>query len=315
MTEPTKQSPTQGHDVQEYIQNLEIDGLKGRMLRLPTNNDKQREIILMYGQHASLERMSGIAGVLRDYGNVTVPDLPGFGGMPSFYTINKDTKLDNFAHYLAEFITSQYPEGKKVTILAMSFSFLIATRMLQLHPELIPRVELLVSFVGFLHHTDFHVFTPLRWLWAGLGLTFGGRIGSIAGRYLLLNQYNIRFAYFLGAKTNPKMRDAANNEERKRRVAYELKLWEINDVRTRMETLTLMLNVDLCNATVAMPVHHISVANDFYFDNIKVEQHMRQVYTDFEDIPAQVSAHVPTVIATPEEAAPFIPARLRELLV
>jgi pimeloyl-ACP methyl ester carboxylesterase len=301
-------------DIAQYIQDIEVQSLKGRMMRMPASNSQaKREIILMYGQHASLERMSGIAEVLTQYGRVTVPDLPGFGGMPSFYTVGAKPTLENFAEYLADFIAKEYPKDAKLTIVAMSFSFLVVTRMLQLHPELVPRVAMQVSFVGFLHHDDFHVARPLYWLWRTLAFVSGGVVGAAVWKHFILQPIFIRTAYTIVAKIHPKMK-GASKEERTKRINFEIKLWHINDFRTRMHTLTTMLTSDVCSAKIDLPVYHVSVAGDFYFDNTVVERHMRQVYNDFEAIPAAVTAHAPTIVATAEEAAPFIPPRLRQLL-
>src|SRR5262245_58751422 len=118
-----------------FFQPLQVDGLSGRVLRLPAPNGKTRRLVLFYGHHSSLERWAGLAKALRDFGSVTMPDLPGFGGMTSFYTQGKKPTLDNFADYAASFINQEFPDGK-ITLVGMSFGFAVATRMLQRHPEL-----------------------------------------------------------------------------------------------------------------------------------------------------------------------------------
>lgn len=291
---------------------LHINGMNGRMLRLAAPKNKNREILLLYGHHASLERIFGTAEVLNRYGAVTTPDLPGFGGMDTFYKIGRKPTLDNYADYLAAFVKLQY-KRRRVSIMAMSFSFLIVTRMLQKYPELAKKVDLLVSFVGFVHKDDFH-FNKISFI----GLKTLARIGSwrlpaLFLRYGVLNSLSLKLAYKLVASTNPKMRDA-NEEEFKKRVAFEIGLWHINDVRTRMMTMTAMFTADLCDIQVKLPVHHIAVAGDRYFNNEIVEQHMRIIFTDYELIEAKIVGHMPTVIATAKEAAPLVPPRLRRLL-
>src|SRR3954470_17459407 len=131
----------------DYIVPLNINRLDGRMLRLPAKSARQaknREILFVYGLHSSLERWWGLTQVLSRYGNVTMPDLPGFGGMDSFYKIGKKPTLDNMADYLAAFIKLRY-KNKKLIIAGMSFGFVIATRLLQRYPELTKKVALLVS--------------------------------------------------------------------------------------------------------------------------------------------------------------------------
>lgn len=304
-----------GHSsIEQYIAAIEYKSLRGRRLQLPAkHHNAKNDILLLYGQHASLERMSGIAQVLRNYGRVTVPDLPGFGGMGSFYTIHQKPNLDNLADYLSDFIKRTYKTDVPIVIVAMSFSFLVVTRMLQMHPELVPRVKLLVSFAGFIHHDDFHVPKPLYWLWRTAATLCENRFGSLVCTRVLLAPPLIRAAYTIAAKSHPKMKDASP-QERKKRIDFEIRLWHINDFQTRMHTLKIMLTADLSQHQVMLPVYHIGVAHDFYFDNVLVEQHMRTVYADFTLITAAVEAHAPTIISTAEEADPFIPKALRDLL-
>ena len=90
----------------DFITPLIINGLHGRVLHIDATKKTAAnlEILLIYGHHASLERMFGIVEDIAQYGNVTVPDLPGFGGMDSFYKIGEKPTLDNLADYLATFI-------------------------------------------------------------------------------------------------------------------------------------------------------------------------------------------------------------------
>jgi len=284
------------------------------MMYLPAKNpDKKREILLLYGHHASLERMNGIAENLSKYGNVTLPDLPGFGGMKSFYTIGRKPTLDNFADYLAAFIKLKY-KRKRLTIMSMSFSFLIVTRMLQKYPELAKKVDLVVSSVGFVHHEDFRLPKSQIFGLKLMGNVFQYKFPSFLFRYLVLQGPVIKTTYKLVAKNHSKMHDAESPEELKRRIDAEVVLWQINDVSTRMRTMADMFKVDLCDKKINLTVHHVSVENDRYFDNNVVEQHMRIIYKDFVNIPAEIPAHMPSIVATAEEAELFIPTKLRKLL-
>jgi len=295
-----------------HIQALYINGLHGRILKLPEPKNKKRQILLLYGHHASLERMAGIAANLNRYGAVTIPDLPGFGGMESFYKISRMPTLDNYADYLASIVKLTY-KRRRVTIIAMSFSFLIVTRMLQKYPELVKKVELLVSSVGFVHKDDFHLPKSSQ---AGIRLV--GRVcqhkpTAAIFRYVFLQKWAIRLTYHLVAKNHSKMKDA-EREELKERINAEIKLWHVNDVRTRMKTMADMFSVDLCGKNIDLVVHHISVAGDRYFDNAVVEQHMRVIYRDYVGMEANVPAHMPSIVASAKEAAPFVPLELRRLL-
>ncbi len=298
---------------QKHIIDLHMNNLHGRMLRLPAKAGKKRQILLLYGHHSSLERLSSLAEVFNRYGAVTMPDLPGFGGMDSFYKIGLQPSLDNYADYLAAFIKLRYKKSQ-VTIVAMSFSFLVVTRMLQRYPELASKVDLLISYVGFLHRDDFHVKPVYYWTWRSLAWMFKGRISSLYFRYLFLQPWFIRFCYQVMGSAHPKFKGVGGSEQQKR-VDFEIQLWHINDVRTRMRTLSAMLTIDLCSQTINLPVYHVSVPDDFYFNNSVVEQHMRIVYKDFEAIPiAANTPHAPTVLATAKQASAFVPAKLKRML-
>jgi pimeloyl-ACP methyl ester carboxylesterase len=90
---------------EDFIVSLDMNGLEGRMSHLPARNKKQkREILFIYGHHSSIERWWGLSLELNKLGAVTVPDLPGFGGMKSLYKIGQAPTIDNLADYLAAFV-------------------------------------------------------------------------------------------------------------------------------------------------------------------------------------------------------------------
>src|SRR5918999_1439059 len=86
----------------EHLQKTHLHGLNGRALELPAPAGKETHlpILLIYGHHSSLERMYSAAKAFNAYSRVTVPDLPGFGGMPSLTTVHKAPNIDNLADYL-----------------------------------------------------------------------------------------------------------------------------------------------------------------------------------------------------------------------
>jgi pimeloyl-ACP methyl ester carboxylesterase len=139
----------------EFILPLDINGLQGRMLRLPPPSPrKKREILIIPGHHTSIERLTGLTELINQFGSVTLPDLPGFGGMDPLYKIGKKATIDDLADYLASFIKVRY-KNRRFTIMAISYGFAITTRMLQKYPEISKKVDILVSWVGFVHADDF----------------------------------------------------------------------------------------------------------------------------------------------------------------
>jgi pimeloyl-ACP methyl ester carboxylesterase len=256
--------------------------------------------------------MYSLAQVINDYAGVTVPDLPGFGGMDSFYKIGEKPDLDTMADYLATIIKLRY-RGRRLTLAAISYGFIVATRMLQRYPDLAKKVDLLISVVGFAHYQDF-TFSKTRFFFYKNGARFFSyKIPAFLFRNIALNPWVLKNFY---SKThNAKHKFADLSPESAATLAdFEVHLWRTNDLRTHMATSVSFLSVDNCRVSVDLAVHHIGVKMDNYFDNNVVEQHMRVIFTDFIYIAAPVSKHMPNVIAGKQEAAKIIPTKLRRLL-
>jgi hypothetical protein len=94
----------------------------------------------------------------------------------------------------------------------------------------------------------------------------------------------------------------------------EIILWKINDIRTWGKTLLEILTLDNCNKRVDLPVYHVAAKKDRYFNNTKVEHHMRRIFSEFNVFYTKVPNHAPTIIADAKTAAPFIPTGLRKLM-
>jgi len=294
---------------------LSINGMQGRMLQLK-NSKSKKEILLIYGHHSSIERMRGFAEYMNRFGNVTIGDLPGFGGMDSFYSIGMKPTIDNYADYLASLIKVKYKKDTRYSIVSMSFSFLIVTRMLQKYPEMAKQIDDIFSFVGFTHYQDFHMSKKSMWAIKTTARLFGGPVGSRIFRYTFLLSPVIAASYFVGSRKHSKMKDAGGIKELSRRIKAEIKLWHINDVRTRMSTILQMFRVDLCkyNQRIDHQVHHIYVENDRYFDSYMVKQHMSVIYSDYVSSKSPMGAHMPSIVADAHEAMRFMPEDIEEKL-
>jgi pimeloyl-ACP methyl ester carboxylesterase len=300
-------------DPSGYILPININGLNGRMLSLPSQKtSKNREILIVYGLHASIERMFGFVEDLNQYGPVTIADLPGFGGMDNFYKIGLAPTLDNMADYLATFIKMKF-KRKRFTLIGMSYGFLVATRMLQKYPDIAKKIDLVISLVGFSHHEDFRMSNKDMNLLKAVCWIGSYKVPSILISSLVFRDLPIRTTYKIVAKNHRKMKDA-DKEELNRRIDFEVNLWKINHARTKAKVCSEMFKIDLCNKQVQKDVYHVAIADDHFFDNNVVEQHMSVIYDNVVIIYAEMKGHAPTVIADVDAARPFIPQKLRRLL-
>lgn len=292
---------------------LYINGLSGRMIKLAAPPRKRRDILLITGQHTSAERIMGLAEYLNRYGSVTSPDLPGFGGMDPFFKIGEKPTLDNMADYLATFIKLRYKKTPSFTIIGVSYGFSVITRMLQRYPEIAKRVDLLISLSGVTNKRDFRwkrrnlmVMHSTAWL-------VSKKLPAFITKKLFIRSPFIKLLYRLAERKHPKLKDASGTE-RDDRLNFEVQLWRNNDLRTWVYTSTTLLRLNLGGSHVDLPVYHVSIDDDHYFNQVNVESHMRQIYRDFTLIKAKMPAHAPTIQATAKDVAPFVPPKIRALL-
>lgn len=296
----------------KYVVPLNMNGLRGRMLRLPPKRNKKREILLVYGHHSSLERMYSLAEALNDHGGVTLPDMPGFGGMDSFYKIGEKPDMDTMADYLASVVKLRY-KNRRITIAGLSYGFTVVTRMLQRYPEIAKKTDLLISIVGFAHHEDFVFTRTRRMLYLSGAKLFSYRLPAIFFKNVILHPSVIRTFYAKTHNAKHKFADLSP-EEAHILTEFEVRLWRINDVRTYMDTSRSFLMLDNCQKQVGLPVWHIGVEMDNYFDNSLVEQHMRVIFDDFIYVKAPFDKHMPSVIAGKKEFVKMLPKQIRDRL-
>ena len=68
---------------------------------------------------------------------------------------------------------------------------------------------------------------------------------------------------------NTLIKEAQSNKDiqgRDERIAYEIHLWRVNDLRTHMFVTNRLLKLDLCRQQVDLPVHFVSILQSEYFN-------------------------------------------------
>lgn len=296
----------------DYIVPLNINKLEGRMMHVPAVKNNQRNILFVYGHHAMLERWWSLIDNLSEYGSVTMPDLPGFGGMDSFYKIGIRPNIDAFADYLAAFIKLRF-KRKRITIVAVSFGFVVVTRMLQRYPELTKKVDMFISIVGFMHKDDFIYKPRNRRIYSRVSRLFATRPVAVFIRYAGLNRFVLRYLYTQLPNSKRRMIEVSP-EEFEKSIDFEVKLWQANDVRTHWLTTSEFLDLDNCQYRIDLPVIHVCSKEDHYFNNDIVKEHMLVVFKRYRRFVANSKAHTPSILADKKAAGVLIPAGLRRML-
>jgi hypothetical protein len=186
--------------------------------------------------------------------------------------------------------------------------------MLQKYPDIAEQVDLLVSVAGFTKRDDFKLPKSTQFAYRLLSKTFSGNFSSKVFRYTALNSIILKTFYRYMPNARHKFAQLSN-EEFSKHINFEVELWHNNEIRTYMKTSYEMLTVDLTGTKVNLPVHHISIGeSDQYFNNIKVAEHMSEIYTSCSVEHAELSNHMPSIIASKEEASDLIPMGTRQAL-
>lgn len=287
----------------EAVKPLNMNGLQGRMLRLPPRaGKKKRELLFVYGRHSSLERWWGLLQNLNRYGGVTAADLPGFGGMESLYRLGTKPTLDNLADYLAAFVKLRY-QRRRLVIVAECFGFVVVTRMLQRYPDIARKVDAVVSLGGFAHHDD-------------LALSHRRVIRKRLGAWWFSRRVS---AWWLGRFTmDPavvRWKTARSTKKPTRQlVDFHLALARQNDTRTLMFTTLQLLKLDNCQRPVAVPLWHVSLRADRDCRPEMVEQHLRIIFSEVHFCKAATNFSSPLTTASAKLSAPLLPLELQRAL-
>ena len=294
----------------KHIKSLNMNGLVGRMLHYESRKKDKQEILFIYGQRSSIERWWGLIQHLHDYGSVTVPDLPGFGGMDSFYKIGKKPTLDNYADYLASFIKMKY-KRRKIVIVGVSYGFVVITRMLEKYPELSKNVKMLISYVGFTGYEDFKYSRPVYYMYLYMTWLLSRRSLAWLFRYTTLHEMSLKRAYASSAHDRV---ENASHQQVSSHLVHQIQLWRSNDTRTYMFTTNELLLFSNCSRQVDLSVYNVIIKNDNILDYSKVEQHMKVIFNDYVPLTVQINDQAQVFLYDRKSASFLMPPKLKQLL-
>jgi len=265
-----------------YVVPLNMNGLRGRMFRYSSKKSNPLDILFVYDHHSSLESCRGIIQLLySSFGNVTVADLPGIGGMDSFYKIGKKPSINNYAAYMASFMKMQF-KRKKIVIVGVGFGFVIVTRMLQHYPELKKNVKLIIAIKAYADDDDFKLSKFNKIQYRYLAKLFSSRLLAVAARQILLNGPMLKLAY----SKIPIIQDRLQLNKMSQKISQdivrsEINLWQINDVRTFMSSVYELMMFSNCDHRIDLPLWHVAYRGDKLIDNNRAEQHLKVIYSSY----------------------------------
>ena len=289
--------------------------MHGRMLHLPKQKaGHDRSFVVLHGQHHSIERFYSIAQYLNQFGEVYMPDLPGFGGMDSFYAVGKHPSYDAYADYVHS-VMQQCQLGRRVWLVGASFGSQVMTRTLQRHPEIQTVVEQAVAIAGLVGKRDFRVSWSFRAKLFPLIYISSTRIGAYISGAIFSNAVTSR----LVKRVIRSIKSKYYRDEAKLRlaVAVEARLWRINDRRTHAKTTLMMFGQDLRDykdKVIGVPLHNVTSEMDQYFSNDSVSSGFRELYKSYEFAYLATNQHSPSIIADKHEVASILPRATIDLI-
>jgi pimeloyl-ACP methyl ester carboxylesterase len=300
------------HTPRKFIVPLYMNGLRGRMLRMPSTTGRSKnEILIVYGQRSSIEKWFPLAEELSKYGSVTIPDLPGFGGMQPFYKLSIKPTVDNYADYLAAFIKLKY-RHKRLSIVGLSFGFVVVTRMLQKYPELSKKINMLVDVAGFMHHEELKLNNQakLKMKVYTRTLTVNPPLsiyGAILLRPHLYNRISKRMRT-IQQKSN------LDQKEFKTKHASDLKLRRKNHVKTHMFTLRELVSLDNIKMPVDLPVWNITGLHEEHLQKEKTTEYLEKVYKKVNTVKLKSPKPDPFMLYSADEIDAMMPKRIKSAL-
>ena len=290
-------------DKNNNIQSLKMNRLQGRFMRVNAVTSKNREILLVYDVPMNIEMITPMANSLAKFGNVTVPDLPGIGGMNSFYTIKQKPTTENYARYLASFIKLRY-QRRRVTIVGIGFGFTIIAQLIKQHPSIAKRIDLAVSIDGFLHSIDLNIEPSQKQFVKLKRLLQSTRIACAVASVTSFQTGIIANTIF--------SRDIkVNNEYRQHAIAA----WQQVDIRTYRTIQKQLTDLDLLKSNTTIPVTHVYISGSYWnLDADITTEHMKIFSTKANTIRIPQDKRFHSTLQKSSHFTKLIPKTLKDQL-
>lgn len=294
----------------DFIYPVNINGLDGRFLYLKSKlRTVKSNILIVYDINSNIEKWWGLAIALTKYSNVSIVDLPGFGGMDSLFKIGWEPTIDSLADYLASFIKLRY-RNKRFSIIAIGAGFSIATRTLQNNKAIEHKVNNFIAINGYAHHDDLNVSKKTKIAKRFFYRVLATRIISFFIKNFYFNRKILD--YRINDKVVKKIRSHHTNQFIKQ---FMVDLLYENDFRTRIFLRKELLGLNNCDIQLSVPFYQISTGFKQY--NLianHVEQHLKIIFKDYHYLAVRELRKIPYIMNDPKVAIRLIHPKLRRIL-
>lgn len=289
---------------ESYIKPLNMNRLEGRMLRLPISHGN--EILFVGDLGSDLEYWFGLIRALADFGTVTMPDLPGMGGMDSFYKIGKVPSIDSYSDYLASFFKLRF-KRQRIIIVAVGFGFVVATRMLERYPSIKERVKMVISLAGYADFEDFASNKFRLRIYALLAGILRYRPLSIFVHPIILNEGMFRWLFL--AKADQSLSPGSLSQ-----FKFKLQRLASMDKRSFAAIAYELSRFTNCGGRVDLPVWQVDLPS-LFIDRNKTEQHLCVIFSGFYLLPLNRRVNRYPELRDKRSAAYYLPQALKQRLM
>lgn len=118
----------------EYVYFLDVNGMSGRHIKLPSKSlNSRRQIVVFGGFLSSAEKHFGLLDYLRQFGEVNYIDLPGYGGMDSLFEIGEFPMCDNYGDYIYS-VLKTLKSISMPSIVCLGSSVIYVVNFMKRHP-------------------------------------------------------------------------------------------------------------------------------------------------------------------------------------
>ena len=294
--------PSRKAPYERYIVSLNMNKLEGRMLNYPAKN-RTNNILLIGDLGTDIGFWWGLAKSLHDLGNVTMPDLPGIGGMDSFYKIKKVPDIDAYADYMASFIKMRFRKRKFITV-GVGFGFIVLTRTFQRYPELQKNVKFMVSLGGFADHEDYILPKARYLIYSYLSSVFSRKLFSVLFRRVSLNSMALSLFY------RWQMSGVVSESDLSALAYRNTRRFIKGDARTLMAVISELTRFSNCDKQLELPLEHVDIPTR-YLDWSHNEQHLRVIFPEINYLPPGSKINRYPIKRDKRSAAVYLPNDLK----
>ncbi len=292
----------------DYIHPLNVNGLECRYLFIPARSKRiKSNLLIIYDLNSNIEKWFGYLTALSRFSNITMIDLPGLGGADSFFSIGICPNLDNMVSYLSSVIKLKF-RRKKLSILGIGYGFAVVTKMLQDNPDILSKVNNLISINGYTHFEDFNlnlfnkIKIYLNYIYSKSKLMTSMVASIRKSNYYLVKKYDDNFfKKYLGVKF-PYLKQ------------FAIDLDKSIDFRTENVIKFDVLKLDLCSHNkINKPLWVMNVAPSKKYLSNRAEQHLKVIYSNYNYLNLRIRK-MPYLINDEKFGLKLIPHKLKDIL-